>query len=217
MSKVIISVKDLIKNYGQFEAVKGISFDVIEGEIKKRAQVFGEINANNGSAVDPQALRLDPSSPALFINNNLAQIIQNYAVMHWDSILQRLYIGLSVIANNGTTDGARSVTAVKFIEDGAITLETIAPDSAFAPGNIDSIIGVIGANQQLSVTALTTMYTSTALNYLIMVGGNGNQSAHNNSVFALPLVNSGDAKGMIAAKNAQAETASLSRTKSPTM
>ncbi|THU38504.1 ABC transporter ATP-binding protein [Niastella caeni] len=33
MSKVIISVKDLIKNYGQFEAVKGISFDVIEGEI----------------------------------------------------------------------------------------------------------------------------------------------------------------------------------------
>ena len=33
MSKVIISVKDLIKNYGSFQAVKGISFDVIEGEI----------------------------------------------------------------------------------------------------------------------------------------------------------------------------------------
>ena len=33
MSKVIISVKDLIKNYGSFEAVKGISFDVNEGEI----------------------------------------------------------------------------------------------------------------------------------------------------------------------------------------
>ena len=31
--KVIISVKDLKKNYGQFEAVKGISFDVYEGEI----------------------------------------------------------------------------------------------------------------------------------------------------------------------------------------
>ncbi|MET0300324.1 MAG: ABC transporter ATP-binding protein [Flavitalea sp.] len=29
----IISVKDLRKNYGQFEAVKGISFDVEEGEI----------------------------------------------------------------------------------------------------------------------------------------------------------------------------------------
>lgn len=29
----IISVKDLVKNYGSFQAVKGISFDVFEGEI----------------------------------------------------------------------------------------------------------------------------------------------------------------------------------------
>jgi len=33
MAKTIISVKDLKKNYGTFEAVKGISFDVYEGEI----------------------------------------------------------------------------------------------------------------------------------------------------------------------------------------
>ncbi len=33
MNKVIISVKDLVKDYGNFRAVKGISFDVIEGEI----------------------------------------------------------------------------------------------------------------------------------------------------------------------------------------
>lgn len=33
MQKVIISVRDLKKNYGNFEAVKGISFDVFEGEI----------------------------------------------------------------------------------------------------------------------------------------------------------------------------------------
>jgi ABC-2 type transport system ATP-binding protein len=33
MSKVMISVKDLVKNYGTFEAVKGISFEVQEGEI----------------------------------------------------------------------------------------------------------------------------------------------------------------------------------------
>ena len=31
--KTIISVKDLVKNYGDFKAVKGISFDVYEGEI----------------------------------------------------------------------------------------------------------------------------------------------------------------------------------------
>ncbi|MEQ1623927.1 MAG: ABC transporter ATP-binding protein [Sediminibacterium sp.] len=33
MGKTIISVKDLHKKYGDFEAVKGISFDVTEGEI----------------------------------------------------------------------------------------------------------------------------------------------------------------------------------------
>ncbi|HEY4207935.1 MAG TPA: ABC transporter ATP-binding protein, partial [Puia sp.] len=31
--KIIISVRDLTKNYGNFEAVKGISFEVKEGEI----------------------------------------------------------------------------------------------------------------------------------------------------------------------------------------
>ena len=33
MDKTIISVKNLVKNYGNFHAVKGISFDVYEGEI----------------------------------------------------------------------------------------------------------------------------------------------------------------------------------------
>lgn len=33
MAAVIISVKDLVKRYGNFEAVKGISFEVMEGEI----------------------------------------------------------------------------------------------------------------------------------------------------------------------------------------
>src|SRR6478736_1641899 len=33
MKKIIISVKDLVKRYGDFEAVRGLSFDVYEGEI----------------------------------------------------------------------------------------------------------------------------------------------------------------------------------------
>jgi ABC-2 type transport system ATP-binding protein len=33
MARVIISVRDLVKKYGDFMAVKGISFDVMEGEI----------------------------------------------------------------------------------------------------------------------------------------------------------------------------------------
>ena len=33
LSNAIITVKDLVKSYGDFEAVKGISFEVYEGEI----------------------------------------------------------------------------------------------------------------------------------------------------------------------------------------
>ena len=33
MANTIISVRDLVKNYGDFEAVRSISFDVMEGEI----------------------------------------------------------------------------------------------------------------------------------------------------------------------------------------
>src|ERR1700750_407456 len=33
MGRVIISVNNLVKKYGEFEAVKGISFEVMEGEI----------------------------------------------------------------------------------------------------------------------------------------------------------------------------------------
>src|SRR6476659_7869431 len=33
MGKAIIEVKNLVKNYGNFRAVKGISFEVYEGEI----------------------------------------------------------------------------------------------------------------------------------------------------------------------------------------
>ena len=42
MKETIIKVKDLVKNYGNFQAVKGISFDVQEGEI------FGLLGANGG-------------------------------------------------------------------------------------------------------------------------------------------------------------------------
>src|SRR5437764_11456875 len=40
MQKTIISVQDLVKNYGDFQAVKGISFEVYEGE------VFGLLGPN---------------------------------------------------------------------------------------------------------------------------------------------------------------------------
>jgi ABC-2 type transport system ATP-binding protein len=48
--KTIISVRDLVKNYGSFEAVKGISFDVYENEI------FGMLGPNGAGKSTTQEI-----------------------------------------------------------------------------------------------------------------------------------------------------------------
>jgi hypothetical protein len=88
-------------------------------------------------------------------------------------------------------------------KNSAFVLQAIAPDTVFTPGGTTSIIGAIGANQQVSIHYLKTMYTSTALHYLIVVGDVGSPASTQQSVYALPLVNTGDSTGMIANKNAQ--------------
>lgn len=204
-SHVFAAVKPNGGEFGQTNSgiallIRGL-LDIDQDGATNKFRVFDEVNVNTAAIENPQALPLDTTSPALFINNQLASIVQNQVVMHWDGSLERLYVGLNVTSNSGITDGARSIAMIQFTENGGITTQTIVPDSAFTSGNVDSIIGVIGGNQQLSVNALKTMWTSTAINYLIVVGGNGNSAANNNSVFALPLVNAGDTKGTIAAKD----------------
>ena len=176
-----------------------------ETEPEKKRQVFGEVNANNGALENPRALRLDPTSPAILIDNDLSNIVNNQVTMHWDSSLERLFVGLQTTAAAGANDGTRAIAIVKFIDKGGIELETIAPDDIFITNDTTNIIGARGANQQVSIHAINTMWTSTALNYLIVVGNVGDPASTQQSVFALPLVNSGDSKGVIANKNAQPE------------
>ena len=165
------------------------------------AGVFSELNAATGSLVPPfSALRLDASSPQVKIGDNLAAL-GTIVSLHWNDVIKRLYIGLQTTANGGANDGARAVVVGQFIENSGIALYPIAPASVFAPGNTSSIVGVLGANQTVTINLITTMFTSTAINYLIVVGGNGNASATQQSVFALPLTNAGNAIGTIANKN----------------
>lgn len=198
-------------NGGEFgQANSGIALlargtvEVPDGdESKKTIRVFGEVNAQTGSMINPQALRLDPTSAAIAIDNPLANIVNNQVAMHWDASLERLFVGLQTTAAGSINDGTRAIAIVKFIDKGAIGLETIVPDSVFVTGDLTNIIGARGANQQVSIHALSTMWTSTALNYLIVVGSVGNPTSTQQSVFALPLVNAGESKGVIASKDAQ--------------
>jgi ABC-2 type transport system ATP-binding protein len=65
MSKVIISVKDLKKNYGQFEAVKGISFDVNEGEI---FGLLGPNGAGKSTTLEIIETLREKTSGEVFVN-----------------------------------------------------------------------------------------------------------------------------------------------------
>jgi len=80
MSKVIISVKDLFKKYGQFEAVKGISFDVNEGEI---FGLLGPNGAGKSTTLEIIETLRDKTSGEVWVNgfnldkdpNSIKQVI----------------------------------------------------------------------------------------------------------------------------------------------
>lgn len=76
MQKTIISVKDLRKTYGTFEAVKGISFDVQEGEIfgllgpngagkSTTLEIIETLRPKSGGTVMVDGLNLDTAADSI--------------------------------------------------------------------------------------------------------------------------------------------------------
>src|SRR6185503_4702837 len=105
-NKPIITVKNLVKNYGDFAAVKGISFEVMEGEIfgilgpngagktttleiieTLRDKISGEIWVD-GKNLDkePQAIKniigVQLQAAGYYPNLNLKQIIELFAGLY---------------------------------------------------------------------------------------------------------------------------------------
>ncbi len=65
MKKTIISVKDLVKHYGNFEAVKGISFEVYEGEI---FGLLGPNGAGKSTTLEIIETLRDKTSGKIFVD-----------------------------------------------------------------------------------------------------------------------------------------------------
>jgi len=63
--KVMISVKDLVKNYGSFQAVKGISFDVYDGEI---FGLLGPNGAGKSTSLEIIETLRDKTSGKILVN-----------------------------------------------------------------------------------------------------------------------------------------------------
>src|ERR1700745_476736 len=78
--KTIISVKNLKKNYGSFEAVKNISFDVLEGEI---FGLLGPNGAGKSTTLEIIETLRDKTSGSITVDgmdldkepNNIKQVI----------------------------------------------------------------------------------------------------------------------------------------------
>ena len=143
----------------------------------------------------------------------------NKVALHWDSTLQRLYIGLRITTDaavSNATIGKAVVVAHQVC--GKIERRTIADDNALTsplapipPPSGDEIIvsrGVAGAT--LRATHLGVMHTSTGPSYLIVCGGTADDNTGigvSNAVYALPLVDKPESShhGTLADKNSQLE------------
>lgn len=155
---------------------------------EKTQAVLVQVNADPTTLLpgtDPAASPLDRTSVSLKINDDLFSI-DNALDMHYSERLQRLYVALSVQGGSNVSDGARAI-AVGQLDNNKLTFFQIAPDAVFTDS--DEIVGGVGANAQVSIHKVRTMYSSTRLDYLIVVGGNGSPATTQRSVYALPLVN----------------------------
>ncbi len=175
--------------------------------LKPNESFFGEDNtgiALIGIGVTDTTITLDIKDAPAGISGNKATELQEsstelkgtsggldviftdtQAALHWDDTLDRLFIGVQIQSNATATDIAKAVVVAR-VDNGALTLQEITPDSAITGGGTDEIIVTLGAGIDLKPNHLRVMHASTGPDYLIVdctITGTCNR------VFALPLVN----------------------------
>ena len=164
-------------------------------------QFFIQLDAQPGPPPVPNATRaaeLTGATPAVYINN-AATIKNNNVALHVNNGVRILYIGLQAQAADTDDDGARALLMAGLINNKLIYFP-IAPDDAFTAQHI---IGARGAHETVSCYKIESLFTSTALDYLVILGGCGDQDDAKKTVYALPIVNAlgTTGHGMLANKN----------------
>jgi hypothetical protein len=138
------------------------------------------------------AKKLDPSTNEVRIETDPE--IGPFATMHWDSQLQRLYIGLELSTADGQDNGAKAVVVGQVHDCGTVDLYNIAPNDAFelAGDRTLAVVGAVNADENSMIMwmrNLRTMHCSTGPSYLI-VNGSAQQDEDPifNTIYAMPLV-----------------------------
>lgn len=193
------------------ENKSGLSFD---GIALAQLRVYKEVNNNRESTyfrfvqLDAQngtegnkPVSISKDSEVIKINSALKKISRSVD-LHFDNNLNRLYIALKTQAGDNDNDGVKAIVLAG-LSGNKIRFQSILPDTALLTSS-SKIVASKGANIKLKMHKVRTMFTRTYLNYLIVVGGTGNNSKQ--KVFALPLVNNTGSEhhGCLANINAKA-------------
>lgn len=172
----------------------------------KNMRVFTMVDTVSGAGVAPnqlaRAFPFDRTTASLAVGNPLSTL-GSVVDIHYSFALNCFYIAVQLTTGAQSTDGGRAIVIGRVNKASQLTLSPIVPDAVIDTG-ADQIVAARGANSAVSVRHVRTMYTTTRLHYLIVVGGNGGPNSVLRSVYALPLVsNSADGSlvGTVANKN----------------
>jgi hypothetical protein len=172
-----------------------ITFQQVQQEVTTSGSNQKTVTVAFVFAQFPGGAAFSRSSPQVAITDPVASI-SNTVTMEWNRLFQRGYIGMQVVGGAAANDGALSVMIAEVAMNGAITLRSFAPTSAFdTAGN--QIIGGIGASTAVSIQLMENMETTTGLSYLIVQGGNGTPGETAGSVYALPVVDARNTYGIV--------------------
>lgn len=149
-----------------------------------------------------EAIQFDKTSSFLGINAPLSTL-EAPVPMTWSRDLEFLYIGAHTIVANTVGNGARSVALgiTGQVDRNSLTIRTIFDVNTDFTGLTNNTIIAAGPDEQLSIHHINSLSTSTNKNYLIVVGGNGSPEETQTSAYAIPLVPSGNVRGVVANKD----------------
>lgn len=147
----------------------------------------------------PRALALNTTCQALGIDS-LVRSIREISSMTWNSSLGVVYIGLDIEGQADTTAGVRALVKGAITEKGKMVLLPMAPESAFDM-HTDAIIGQRKSNAHVAIRGVSSLYTSTMLNYVIVLGGPADDTVYQQGIYALPLINKKNMNGQVLEKD----------------
>lgn len=164
----------------------------VEKENARQVRVFSTMSA----------FPIEKKSAFLAINHALDHI-GTVADMYWDPVLHCLYVGFEIKTSENTNAGGYSVAVGRFktikteidgknIATYALMLTPIVTYNALQK-NAPCVIGAMKQAHNLCAQHVRTLHTTGGVPYLLVHGGNGNRNETCCSVFAFPVINSGDA------------------------